>query len=221
MISWKASEMKLSKENLKRILSWFACSIILLVATVIGAGISLAYADDGNASNEYSYRLLVGFGDKAQPVEGEAILGEHNGIALLGYDDAATLEKAKQYYEGRAEFATIDGKLSATSDEGKSIVSAESTESVKQGEDPISILGGLGKAGKSYNEDGLVIALIDSGVPEAPNVIARESVIGDEIGDDNGHGEYMLQQILEENPNARIYSIKAIDALVLAPIVIY
>ena len=212
MISWKASEMKLSKENLKRILSWFACSIILLVATVIGAGISLAYADDGNASNEYSYRLLVGFGDKAQPVEGDAILGEHNGIALLGYDDAATLEKAKQYYEGRAEFATIDGKLSATSDEGKSIVSAESTESVKQGEDPISILGGLGKAGKSYNEDGLVIALIDSGVPEAPNVIARESVIGDEIGDDNGHGEYMLQQILEENPNARIYSIKAIDA---------
>ena len=58
---------------------------------------------------------------------------------------------------------------------------------------------------------GSVIALIDTGVSENANVIERVSVIGGEIGDDNGHGDSMLSYILAENPDAEVVSVKALN----------
>ncbi|MCF0146382.1 MAG: S8 family serine peptidase, partial [Eubacterium sp.] len=57
-----------------------------------------------------------------------------------------------------------------------------------------------------------VIALIDSGVPEHGNVQERISVIGDDPGDDNGHGSRMLTAITAQNPSASVLSVKALDA---------
>lgn len=59
------------------------------------------------------------------------------------------------------------------------------------------------------------IALIDTGVGEeeyrSDNVIERVSVIGDTVWDDNGHGTSMLGYILEEAPEAKVISIKALN----------
>ena len=56
-----------------------------------------------------------------------------------------------------------------------------------------------------------VIALIDTGASEREGVVERISVIGDDPSDDNGHGDEMVGYILEEEPTAKILSIKALD----------
>jgi len=56
-----------------------------------------------------------------------------------------------------------------------------------------------------------IIALIDTGVSENVNVIDRVSVIGSDVGDENGHGDRMLSEILGINPHAAVVSVKALD----------
>lgn len=65
------------------------------------------------------------------------------------------------------------------------------------------------KTGKE-DEDPL-IAVIDTGAAESVTIEGRYSVIDEEGLDDNGHGTTMIGTILEQNPNARIISIKALD----------
>lgn len=52
------------------------------------------------------------------------------------------------------------------------------------------------------------IALIDTGASLSDNVIARYSVVGSNLADENGHGDFMARTIAEEAPEARIVSIK-------------
>ena len=58
---------------------------------------------------------------------------------------------------------------------------------------------------------GADIALIDSGA-SGSNVVGAVSVLGGGTGDDNGHGTKMYNAIINQNPNARILSIKALDS---------
>ncbi|MCC6095368.1 MAG: RICIN domain-containing protein [Eubacterium sp.] len=57
-----------------------------------------------------------------------------------------------------------------------------------------------------------VIALIDTGVGADEHIIESVSMLGDDASDDNGHGTRMVQYITAEDPDARILSIKALDA---------
>lgn len=59
-------------------------------------------------------------------------------------------------------------------------------------------------------QDDNVIALIDTGVGESPNVIERISVI-DDVLTSTGHGDAMLQAITSQNPDAKILSIRAMN----------
>lgn len=67
---------------------------------------------------------------------------------------------------------------------------------------------------KTGNEDenSPLIAVIDTGVWDDIEVEGKYSVLNDANGfDDNGHGSLMIRTIYEQNPNARIVSIKALD----------
>ena len=55
-----------------------------------------------------------------------------------------------------------------------------------------------------------LIALIDTGASDNDNITNRVSVI-DKSFEGNGHGNEMEKPILEQNPNANILSIRAID----------
>lgn len=58
---------------------------------------------------------------------------------------------------------------------------------------------------------GADIALIDSGA-SGSNIVGAVSVLCGGTGDDNGHGTKMYNAIINQNPNARILSIKALDS---------
>ena len=52
------------------------------------------------------------------------------------------------------------------------------------------------------------IALIDTGADDAD---VKFSVVGDDVNDSNGHGSRMLELIKNENPNAKVMSIRVFD----------
>ena len=62
-------------------------------------------------------------------------------------------------------------------------------------------------------EDDYVIALIDTGITEEiPNVIGEVSVIEEEEGERSSHGTRMAKTIVNENEDAKILSIRALDS---------
>lgn len=76
---------------------------------------------------------------------------------------------------------------------------------LNNGNDAFSNVSDLGAV---YGAD---IALIDTGA-SGSNVVSAVSVLGGTAGDDNGHGTKMYNKIVEQNPNAKILSIKALDS---------
>ena len=56
------------------------------------------------------------------------------------------------------------------------------------------------------------IAVIDTGISDDLNVIEKTSILDKSDGtDDNGHGTKVIKAIFEQNPNANVISIKALD----------
>lgn len=74
-----------------------------------------------------------------------------------------------------------------------------------------SALGRLQRADSHDTASSLLVAIVDTGCPDAPAVVNRLSLIGGNPDDENGHGTMMLDAILDECPDARVLSIKALD----------
>ena len=84
-------------------------------------------------------------------------------------------------------------------------------ENVNNNDDAISTLNKLTEETPETESD-TMIALIDTGIPADASYIEAASVIGDTVTDDNGHGTAMYDLIMEEDPEASVISIKALDA---------
>ena len=152
-------------------------------------------------------RILVKAEDKAVTEEliketrGE-ILGQYDDVYLIQYktekkaaDAAETLSDSDQIHMDDAVFSIADN---AEISDDVSDITAENN--------PLNALNHTDK-GKS---DDWTIALIDTGA-SGNNVVESVSMLGDDGKDENGHGTRMAKLITEENPNARILSIKALD----------
>ena len=156
---------------------------------------------------DFSSREIIIATEKADTiVDKDDIVDSGNGMYVLRYDTAEHAKNAYSYYYGKADFVApniavhaAEGK--ASEDAGPADVGA-----------PLDTLKQLGDAKK--NASGTVIAVVDSGMPSNGNVTNRVSVIngGTEVGDDNGHGTKTMDAILSVNPDAKILSIKALDA---------
>ena len=87
----------------------------------------------------------------------------------------------------------------------------DETQDANPENNPINVLNSVDASTDVKKERG-VIALIDTGVSEHANVIDRISVIDDDAsGDDNSHGDAMVNAIISQDPEAKILSIKAMD----------
>ncbi len=155
-----------------------------------------------------SGRILVGTSDPSVFRKDDLILSSYENLYLLSFPDAAGAKEAYCYYTGKADFVDADIEFTAASqidpgDDGSWMVQ----------DDAISQLAELTEGGTpDVKKRDRVIALVDTGTSEDPHVIERVSVIGDNPGDDNGHGSQMLGIITEQFPDARVISIKALDA---------
>ena len=156
----------------------------------------------------WSHRLIVISGSGVRPQE--HVLSFYEDLYLLGFENESELEEAQSYYSGLGAHAEKDEVISAAESEGdiKDVETEISSEN-----NPIDRLQEtLNEAGSPAGEDTYLVALIDTGTDwSCPNVISATSMLGEDAGDDNGHGSRMLGYLVEENPNVKVLSIKALD----------
>ncbi len=191
---------------------------------------------EGQSPDFSSGRLLVAVENEDQIKHEEAILDSYQNMYLLQFEEEADAEKAYRYYEKHAELAAVDRSVS-TGTEGEILLASEpedaeedpeaaadetqqeesaseelETGQMSEEENPFAQLeASLEETNAALSEEQQVydIALIDTGCDRAAEAV---SLIGDEAGDDNGHGNRMAECMYAQNPDAKILSIKALDS---------
>lgn len=156
---------------------------------------------------DFSSREIIIATEKADTiVDKDDIVDSGNGMYVLRYATVEHAKNAYSYYYGKVDFVAPNIVVHAAEGE-----TSEDAGLANVGA-PLDTLEQLGDAKK--NASGTVIAVVDSGMPSNGNVTNRVSVIngGTEVGDDNGHGTKTMDAILSVNPDAKILSIKALDA---------
>ena len=156
---------------------------------------------------DFSSREIIIATEKADTiVDKDDIVDSGNGMYVLRYATVEHAKNAYSYYYGKVDFVAPNIVVHAAEGE-----TSEDAGLANVGA-PLDTLEQLGDAKK--NASGTVIAVVDSGMPSNDNVTNRVSVIngGTEVGDDNGHGTKTMDAILSVNPDAKILSIKALDA---------
>ena len=98
--------------------------------------------------------------------------------------------------------------MSLSAADGADITDVTADKAMTEKSNPLAELAGApsGKVEKG------TIALIDTGASKEGSVIEAVSMLGDNASDDYGHGTQMVKYITGEDPDARILSIKALDA---------
>ena len=159
-----------------------------------------------------SKRLLVA-GDETL-LEGMNVISEYNGLYLVQFE---TTEKAKEAYLtllDKAEFVEPDVEVIATEGE-PDIVSLEEPELTEDENPFVELENELAKEEvfeEIVDNKQIVVALLDTGVSENEHVFGRVSMLGTDANDDNGHGNRMLEYMIEENPEIKVLSVKVLDA---------
>lgn len=155
-----------------------------------------------------SARLVV-ISDNAKSVSTDSkyIIANYQNIYLIQYETVEDAMKAYVKYTDAGLAVEPDAIISAASDE---LLADECNQtSMSEDTNPINFI-------YEENESTIIdsntklIALIDTGASDNDNITNRVSVI-DKSFEGNGHGNEMVKSILEQNPNANILSIRAID----------
>lgn len=179
--------------------------------------------DDVDKSDFASKRLVVVSDEKSVFTDADKVIGQYGNIYLLQYE---TVKDAKDAYARFKDVVTAvepDKDVSAATNDATT--ASESTEAIDKADteasteatteastdtsNAISALNDMDASTSVQKEKG-VIALIDTGVSESDNVIDRVSVI-DDVLTGHGHGDKMLADILSQDEDAKILSIRAMN----------
>ena len=151
-----------------------------------------------------SMRIMAAASDPDIFTEPDKIISSYNGIYLLQFDDVDTAIRAYAYYNLYADFAEVDTGIMIAEGEAADVVSTYDV--MTEDANPFSELEeAIYTSGFGYYD----IALIDTGASGANESV---SMIGDNAGDDNGHGTSMLGYIRQQNPSASVLSVKALGS---------
>ena len=154
---------------------------------------------------DFSTRRLILAAEASAIVDPGNILSEYGGVYLMQYADTEQAKLAFSYYSGRAWFVDADIPVQTAEDQEEL---PAAPDGMTETENPLAE---LEREMQSVTPAASrTIALIDTGAPGDVN--DRVTVLGGDAGDDNGHGSLMVQAIREQNPDANILSIKALDA---------
>ena len=163
------------------------------VVAYAGGGDPFTLAEQAVSDNSQKEQLGLGESsdDAAAAQEGSAAQGEAAKAGDLKHDaDSSGPSQGESAAGGQDDAAGRDG-------------SAESEEASS----------GSGDEKPAQAEDGSkVIALVDSGAPRGAIVEKSFSMLGDDVEDENGHAERMLDAIVAQAPSARVMSIRVLDA---------
>lgn len=165
-----------------------------------------SFAEENEAAQGYSLRLLVGFDGEPQTGD-DIIIGSYGTTVLLGYSSPFDMAQAYEHYLASAQFVAVDSYVQA---QGPNEDEGIAPQPIVPGQDALSELA----ASKPKTDDALNchVAVIDTGYTGIREIEETASVLGGDGSDDNGHGTEMVRTIQNENPEVSIVSIKALDA---------
>ena len=165
-----------------------------------------AYTDVDTSGMDFSScELLVKTADPSIFTKNTNVVSNLDEVYMLQFDTREETESAYTYYMDKAELVEPNEKVFAISTEAPEEDTADLTD-LNTGEDALAEAAALPDVSLRG-----AAALIDTGA-SGSNVIKAVSVLGGETADDNGHGTRMRDAVIEVNPDARILSIKALDA---------
>lgn len=175
--------------------------------------------DDVDKSDFASKRLVVVSDKKSVFTDADKVIGQYGNIYLLQYD---SVKATKDAYARLKDSVTavepdkdVTAATEASAEESTEATTEASTEAAAVTEastdtsNAIAALNDMDASQPAQKEKG-VIALIDTGVSESENVIDRVSMIDDALTG-NGHGDKMLADILSQDKDAKILSIRAMN----------
>lgn len=196
--------------------------------------------DSLDASQFSSQRLVVLASDSDTVIDPEHLIGQYDNIYLLQYSSVEQTMNAYVYYLDKAEAVEPDTVITAASDETESEAVLESetetqpetetdtsakeeTEAQTETEvqtvvpsdvtateidNPITTLAGEQDSAVVQAES-KVVALLDTGA-EGPNIIDQVSMIDGGLVGTSNHASDMVDAITEQNPNAKILSVRVL-----------
>ena len=193
-----------------------------------------------DASQFTSQRLVVLASDSSTVVDTEHLIGQYDNIYLLQYSSVEQTMNAYVYYLDKAEAVEPDTVITAASDETESEAVLESetetqpetetdtsakeeTEAQTETEvqtvvpsdvtateidNPITTLAEEQDSAVVQAES-KVVALLDTGA-KGPNIIDQVSMIDGGLVGTSNHASDMVDAITEQNPNAKILSVRVL-----------
>ena len=152
-----------------------------------------------------SARLVV-ISDDAESVSDDSkyIIANYQNIYLIQYETVEDAMKAYVKYTDAGLTAEPDAPIIAASQDS---ATENNDIAVTEVNNPISMLAEEAENATSVISNKKIIALLDTGTLESPNVINRISLIDDSLNG-NGHGDEMVNDIVEQNPDAEIISVR-------------
>lgn len=171
--------------------------------------------DDVDKSDFASKRLVAVADDKSVFTDADKIIGQYDNIYLLQYD---TVKDTKDAYARLKDSVTavepdkdVTAATKATAEESTETASTETAETSTDADtsNAIDALNEMDASESAQKEKG-VIALIDTGVSKSENVIDSVSMIDDTLAG-GVHGHQMLSDILSQDADAKVLSIRAMN----------
>lgn len=180
--------------------------------------------DDVDDADFASSRLVVMTDKDSVFTDKDTVIGHYGNIYLVQYDSVAKTKEAYARLKDKVKAVEPDKDVTAATNEVTATLLAEettksedtavedATEEITETVNADNAIAGLNdmKTSKEVQKTKGVIALIDTGVSESDNVIARVSMI-DDVLEGNGHGDKMLADIVSQDAEAKVLSIRAMN----------
>lgn len=188
--------------------------------------------DDVDDADFASSRLVVMTDKDSVFTDKDTVIGHYGNIYLVQYDSVAKTKEAYTRLKDKVKAVEPDKDVTAATNEVTATLLAEETtesedtvvedateessedvtEEITETVNADNAIAGLNdlKTSKEVQKTKGVIALIDTGVSESDNVIARVSMIDDAL-EGNGHGDKMLANIVSQDAEAKVLSIRAMN----------
>ena len=157
-------------------------------------------------STVFTSARLVVISDDAESVSDDSkyIIANYQNIYLIQYETVEDAMKAYVKYTDAGLTAEPDAPIIAASQDA---LTEGNDIAITEANNPISMLAEEAENATSVISNKKIIALLDTGTLESPNVINRISLIDDSLNG-NGHGDEMVNDIVEQNPDAEIISVR-------------
>lgn len=138
----------------------------------------------------FSSARLVVISDDAESISDDSkyIIANYQNIYLIQYETVENAMKAYMKYTNAGLTAEPDAPIIAASQD---VLTEDNDITITEGNNPISMLAEEAENATSVISNKKIIALLDTGTLESPNVISRISLIDDSLNG-NGHGDEMV-----------------------------